>query len=426
MNIRSRTPLTGRPYYSGFAYAHDTYNALSSASDGCIYYILSSDRHDVAGRMYVFDPLTENIKFLGDLSQVCGEGGQKVISQGKSHVRFYECDGHLYFATHVGFYEMIDGMERLPQHPPSGFGLYPGGHFLAYDLKSAEFRDLAVAPDGEGIISMTMDRVGRHLYGITWPQGYFLHFDLSTGQLHNLGPISHRGEAGIPGHDYRVLCRALVADPRSGQVYFTIAEGDIFSYHPSTKELVKVDDVHLRLDYVGSYDVRQPGSMAYNWRQAFWHDRENVAYAVHGNSGYLLRFDPSRRKVEIVERLTSEPSRRSGMSDAYTYGYLGFDLGPDQRTLYYLTGGPIKTQSPNAPKQKLSMGGASRLENLHLVTYDLDQASYCDHGPILYPDGSIPTYVNSIALDAMGHVYTLARFRHEGRTIQDLVRIDLS
>ncbi len=34
----------------------------------------------------------------------------------------------------------------------------------------------------------------------------------------------------------------------------------------------------------------------------------------------------------------TEPSRRSGMYDEFSYGYLGFTLGPDGHTLYYLTG----------------------------------------------------------------------------------------
>ncbi len=41
--------LTGQTYFSGFEDAHDTYNAISPASDGRIYYVLSSTRHDVGG-----------------------------------------------------------------------------------------------------------------------------------------------------------------------------------------------------------------------------------------------------------------------------------------------------------------------------------------------------------------------------------------
>jgi hypothetical protein len=69
------------------------------------------------------------------------------------------------------------------------------------------------------------------------------------------------------------------------------------------------------------------------------------------------------------------------------------------------------------------MGAARGLENLHLITYHSPTGKYIDHGPIFYEDGSRPTYVNSIALDRQGNVYTLARFIHDGKEVEDLVKI---
>jgi hypothetical protein len=112
------------------------------------------------------------------------------------------------------------------------------------------------------------------------------------------------------------------------------------------------------------------------------------------------------------------------MFDYFSYGYLGFDLGPDQETLYYLTGGPIYVNGKRAEGvDEIAMGAARGLENLHLITYHIPTNNYIDHGPIFYADGSRPTYVNSIAVGKDGTVYTLARFEHEGKVIQDLVKI---
>jgi hypothetical protein len=416
--------LEAKKYYSGFKLAHDTYNAISVASDGKIYYVLSSDSLEKGGQMFVYDPETDAVGFLADLTEVCGEKAAKVIPQGKSHVRFYEKDGKLYFATHVGFYELIDGMERLPVTPPAGYQLYRGGHFLAYDLATKTVEDLALVPGGEGIVSMTMDRDRGQLYGITWPTGNFIHYDIGQNKLRNLGPVSAKGEGGIPGADFRSLCRSLFTDPRDGAVYFSTSEGDILTYRPGADQVEKVADVDLRLDYFGQYDPTRPGSMGYNWRKIFWHPTEKVAYGVHGNSGYLFRFDPQARTLEIVDRITSEPSRKSGMFDQFSYGYLGFQLGPDQQTIYYLTGGPIYIDGKRLQgKKQIAKGAAKGLENLHLVTYHLPSRQYTDHGPIFYEDGNRPTYVNSIAVGPQGQVYTLARFEHAGRIIQDLVKI---
>ncbi len=415
--------LQATHYFSGFEDAHDTYNAVSTASDGNIYYVLSSAAYNKGGQVYKYDPLNDKVTFLGDLTDICGEKGKMTISQGKSHVDFYEREGKLYFATHVGYYEMIDGMERLPVNAPEGYQLYPGGHILSYDLTSGKFEDLATAPDGEGIITMTLDQDRGQIYGITWPKGYFIHYDLETDELKNLGRFSANGEAGIPGSDYRVLCRSMFVD-QDGSVYFSTAEGDILTYNPGADSISKLDGISLKIDYFGQYDPTRPGSMGYNWRSITWYAPEQVAYGVHGNSGYLFRFDPRKPEIEIVDRITSEPSRKSGMFDQFSYGYLGFEIGPDKKTLYYLTGGPIYLDGKRVKGvDEIAMGAARGLENLHLITYNIPEHRYTDHGPIFYADGTRPTYVNSIAVGPEGNIYTLARFEYNGKLIEDLVKI---
>lgn len=418
--------ITAKRYYSGFPKAHDTYNALSAASDGKIYYVLSSASLEEGGKMYVFDPATESSRLIGDLTALCGEVPGKAIPQGKSHVRFYEAGKKLYFATHVGYYQLIDGMDRLPVTAPEGYELYPGGHILCYDMETGKTESLARVPDGEGMVSMTMDTRRMQIYGISWPTGQFLHYDVLKGTLRNLGKISLRGEAGTPGKDFRTLCRSLVIDPRDGTVYFSVADGDILSYHPDSGVISPLEDVDLRLDYFGQYDPTRPGSMGYNWRKIFWFEKENAAYGVHGNSGYLFRFDPKQKKIEIVERITSLPSRRSGMYDQFSYGYLGFILGPDQETLYYLTGAPFFENGKRVKgTAQIAKGAAKGIEHLHLVSFHLISGTYTDHGRIEYEDGSIPTYVNSIAIGNDRRVYTLARFEQEGKVITDLIAFSL-
>jgi hypothetical protein len=416
--------LIAKRYFSGFDGAHDTYNAISPASDGNIYYVLSSQRYDKGGQVYVYSPESDSTKLLADLTDACGEKDAKAIAQGKSHVNFQEMDGKLYFATHVGFYEMINGSECLPVNAPEGYQLYPGGHILSYDISTGKFEDLAIAPEGEGIITMTLDKERGQIYGITWPRGYFIHYDINTHKLKNLGLVSENGEAGVPGDDYRVLCRSMFVDDKNGNVYYSTSEGDIYTYNPSFSTPKKVEGVDLRLDYFGKYDSSNPGNMGYNWRRIIWYPREGVAYGVHGNSGYLFKFDPRKNTIEIVDRITSEPSKRSGMFDQFSYGYLGFELGLDGQTLYYLTGGPIYIDGKRVKGvDEIAMGAAKGLENLHLITYNIPRNKYIDHGPVFYEDGERPTYVNSIAIDRQGNVYTLARFMHNGKEIEDLVKI---
>ncbi|MEK7405238.1 MAG: hypothetical protein AAB225_09030 [Acidobacteriota bacterium] len=414
--------LTARSHNSGFAQAHDTYNGMGVGGDGRIYYVLSSERHDVAAQMYSYDPATSQIRRLGDLTEACGEKALKAISQGKSHVNFVESGGKLYFATHIGYYSIIDGMEK-PGVPPPGYKPYPGGHFLAYDIASGGFEDLATAPLREGILSMTMDPRRGRLYGITWPTGYFLRYDLAKKELKNLGPVSRQGENG-KGPTYRTLCRSLIVDPEDGSVYFTTGDGVILRYRFEQDSIEAVQGEDLRKDYFGLYDPTSAGHMGYNWRQTAWYAPQKAIYGVHGNSGYLFRFDPRIPRVEVLERITSEPSKRSGMFDQFSYGYLGFTLGPDGRTLHYLTGGPVyKDGRRVSGKSGTAKGESKGEENLHLATYDIPARKYVDHGPIFFANGQRPSYVNSIAVGKDGTVYALSRITEQGHTRTDLISV---
>ena len=314
--------------------------------------------------------------------------------------------------------------QQMPVNPPQGYKLYPGGHFLSYDMKTRKIESLAIDPNKEGILAMTMDKERGHLYGITWQTGYFIHYDINKDELKNLGPIDGAGEKGERGNDYRVLCRSILIDPRDGTAYYSVSDGDIYSFKPSDTKLRKVEGVDLRVDYFGSYDTKDAGSMGYNWRKMQWYEAENKAYGVHGNSGYLFTFDPTNKKIEIVDRITSEPSKKSGMFDQFSYGYLGFKI--KDGVVYYLTGGPIYKDGIRVKGlDKISMGAPKGLEHLHLVTYNISEKEYKDLGPVFYEDGTFPTYVNSIALGEDNDVYTIARFLHNGKEVDDLVKIKI-
>jgi len=402
--------LTARVHPSGFALAHDTYNAITTGSDGKIYYVLSSDSYETGAQVYSFDPASSQTKHLGDLTEACGEKGKKTIVQGKSHVSFVEANGKLYFATHVGYYSIIDGMEKMGV-PPPGYKPYPGGHILSLDMRSGKFEDLGVVPGGEGIITMSMDIKRGRIFVLTWPTGNFFRFDVAKREFKNFGPFFEKGENG-KGASYRTVCRSIGVQPDDGTAWFTRGEGTIFRYDPVRDAVDVFKGENLKKDYFGLYDFTQSGHMAYNWRRVTWAAALHAFYGVHGNSGYLFRFDPAVPVVEVLDRITSEPSRRSGMYDQFSYGYLGFDLGPDGHTLYYLTGGPVYVDGKRVTgKDSTAKGEAKGTENLHLVTYDTDGGRYTDHGPIFYENGDRPTYVNSIAVGKDGAVYAIARVK---------------
>jgi hypothetical protein len=110
--------LTARGFDSGFSLSNGTFNGMLAASNGKIYYVLCSGSIDKGAQMYSYDPATDKIKHLGDLTEASGEKDAKSVPQGKSHVNFVEYGGKLYFATHVDYYTVEAGLELMAP-PPS-------------------------------------------------------------------------------------------------------------------------------------------------------------------------------------------------------------------------------------------------------------------------------------------------------------------
>ncbi len=414
--------IRAKSFDSGFPLSHDTYNGISVASDGRIYYILCSVDVDEGGKMYCFDPETEKIKYCGDLTEMCGEKNTKSIPQGKSHVPFTEYGKKLYFSTHIGYYTNIEGMDKMGI-PPVGYLPYPGGHLLVYDMETGGVEDLAKVPHKEGVLTMSMDTERMIIYGITWPSGYFFRFDLKKNEMKDFGLISLEGENG-QGQTFRTLCRCIPINPENGDAWFSTSEGDIYKCTPGGTELILLTEDNLRKDYFGQYDPASPGHMGYNWRQVAWHNTSKCFYGIHGNSGYLFKFDPEKKSIELVERLTSRPSKRSGMFDQFSYGYLGFYLDNERETIYYLTGAPIyKNGRRVAGKANTAKGEAKGLEDLHLVTFNITRNEYKDHGAIKLENGESPLYVNSIAVGKSGYIYFMGRIMENNTIRRDLIRI---
>lgn len=402
--------LNAHLYDSHFSQADTCYNACFYASNGKVYYVLASGSPYVGAQMYSLNPATGKIQHVGDLTEAAGEKGLHAIPQGKGHSLFVESQGKLYFATHVGYYNPpTPGGQELIGTPPPGYKPYPGGHFLSYDLRTGKFQNLAKAPAGQGIISFAMDTERRRLYGLTWPSGLFLRYDMKTHKLRNFGPVTEGGEIGVPGSTFRVLCRILVVDPSDGSVYFTTAEGRILRYRYDTDSIETVRGCNLRRDVFGRMNPKEPGTMGYNWRKAFWYPPQKVIYAQNGRSGYLFRFYPQKKKIEVLTRLVPDMLRESGMFDNHKYGYLGLTLGPDGQTIYSLTGAPAKaTGKPNGED-----------EDIHLVTYDIPSKKQVDWGVLQLQNGQRPFFAQSIAIGRK-NIYTVAKVRENGK-----VRIDL-
>src|SRR3954453_15603397 len=94
--VHADSRLSAQGFDSGFAKAHATFNGMLAGSDGKIYYVLCADSIDTGAQMYSYDPATNRIQAIADLTEAAGEKGIRAIPQGKSHVNFVEWQGELF------------------------------------------------------------------------------------------------------------------------------------------------------------------------------------------------------------------------------------------------------------------------------------------------------------------------------------------
>ena len=209
------------------------------------------------------------------------------IAQGKSHVSFVEAAGKLWFATHTGFYAIIDDMEKMGI-PPPGMKPYRAGTCSPRTWRSHKFEDLGLAPAGEGILTMNMDPPRGASTASPGPPASSS--ATTSEQEHERSGVVFRAGREWKRRDYRTICRSLAVDPRDGSVYFSLGEGSIWLSLPP--DAVERSTATKSQGLLRPLRPASPGHMAYNWRQVFWYPPESVFYGVHGNSGYLFRFDP--------------------------------------------------------------------------------------------------------------------------------------
>ena len=405
--------IPARLHPSGFEKSDSNFFSLTLASDGRLYYTLSSHDVDTHGRIFRYDPATDQVEQLGILGEIVGEAGTGTIPQGKSHTPFFEMDRKLYVATHYGYF-MASGNKERPAGVPEGYRQYPGGHLIEYDMESGRFTDLMKAPTAEGIITFALDPRRRRAYCLTWPKGLFLSYELDTGRMDNLGPISLDGEVG-EGERYRCLCRVFGIVPESGVVYCTNATGEILRHEPGTSTMVALEHETLKRDILGSWEPHVPGHQGYNWRALFWHAGHERFYGVHPRSGYLFQFDPQTERLDLIDRICADELRCRGTFEPFRYGYLTLVPGHDNETLYYLTG------VPNARAED----DRTLSEVTHLITYNLRTGAHQDHGVLRLEDGRYPSMSQTLAIHPDGKLYACPWIEKPEQASDDAVQLQV-
>ena len=375
-----------------FLVGDSNYNALTAASDGRIHFVVNTHNNDFGCRYYIFEPETETITLVGKLDEVLQEPAATHVPQGKVHTPLFEHKGKIWFATHTSYYH-----GELPEFDSKGKAPYSGGHFMSYDLQTGQFADLALGVPGEGIITLAMDTQREVLYGLTWPSGLLVTYDIGKKDVRCWGGVQGRGEWGEHPWEWDRICRMLAVAP-SGEVYGSTMYGRIWKFDPAMYNPVTyLDGLDLcRVPLSQSAAETKKGDFQNDWRAIAWNPATKSFWGIIWETTTLFEFDPSANYLRSIDELRPEAYR--GMPRNPEISQLGFMLGPNN-TLFYLAHGPEVAIENRPPAQS----------GLYLLTYDIDRGKLTNHGPILSRDGRRVFFAESIAIGGKGdHIYTVA------------------
>lgn len=367
--VYKKGPVKAKMIDGNFLYGDSNYNGITYASDGNVYYVICSHNKKSGAQLFRYNPRNGKVDNVGDLTSIVGEDRTKVINQGKVHCDLYEYKGKLWFGTHAGAYDRT----------------YPGGHFMSYDLKTGKFEDFGIPAPNEGLVAVSMDTTRNRMYAVTWPGYSFLYLDISTGKVERwmdaIAPTPQQGP------------RSLGVDPLTGNVYWHTMFSTIQVYENSKNEVRTLKEPNFKQPMF-NIPLAKDGvnySVGVAWRSVKWNKADQKFYAIMYFSDWLVSFDPKTGDLEILDRISAAPNKKSGGTD---YTSLAFEISEDGKTVYYI-----------APYTKLNPDGTSSDSEIHLVTYDIPMRQYTDHGPIELADGRRPRYCQGLEVANNGMLY---------------------
>ncbi|MBQ6082267.1 MAG: hypothetical protein IJK91_07290, partial [Bacteroidales bacterium] len=163
------------------------WQGMAVASDGNCYFGSSTHAKSHGAGFHKFDPSTyRHTMIVEDMTYQCGEQDLP-FQQGKIHSPIVECDGWLYFCTHLSNY-WKEGIEA-----------YPGAHVFGYEMATGNFRDYGIVKERYSIYSaIAVDPVLKKLYVFSVPfvpelyksDGcHLMSIDMVTGEKKDCGKV---------------------------------------------------------------------------------------------------------------------------------------------------------------------------------------------------------------------------------------------
>ena len=380
------------------------WQGIMVASDGNCYFGSSTHSKSHGAGFHKFDPKTYQLTVLAeDMTEICGESDlPEHPQQGKIHSDIQECDGWLYFCTHLSNYWK------------EGIAAYPGAHIVGYEMATGKFRDFGIPMPGYSIYAaIAVDPKAKKIYAFMTPfrpedkenDGCHLYsIDIPTGEMKDLGMV-------VKGKG----CSFYFFVDDGGNVWFSLKKkgyahypddhGNLYVYRPSTDKLDTLQNVLPMGQLIDGTRVSelQDTERSWTWLTPL-PGRKKCLFIMGPFGGGDERawiFDPSK---DIYSGEAFEPVSNFGPSyfqTALAGDRLYFVQWEDLDDERYLKAENVREDDPESPDY---IDRVMHLRSVSLKEGD-DPNIITDHGVLMDDEGRKAKMVYALAADEAGRVY---------------------
>ena len=384
------------------------WQGMAVASDGNCYFGSSTHAKSHGAGFHKFDPRTyKHTMIVEDMTYLCGEQDLP-FQQGKIHSPIVECDGWLYFCTHLSNY-WKEGIEA-----------YPGAHVFGYEMATGNFRDYGIVKPRYSIYSaIAVDPVLKKLYVFSVPfvpelykeDGcHLMSIDMVTGEKKDCGKVV----------DGRLGASFWFFVDNNSNVWFTLWKrnyvyendfGNLYCYNPESDSITTYDNVLPKGQLIDGTPVSEARNeqRAWTWLSPF--PGRDKCYFIQGTLGggdeRLWIFDPAK---DIVSGEAFEPVAYIGSSYFETavggdrLYFCQYEDLEDARTIFSEDEREIDPDSEQYVDRKIHLRSISLKD-------EGPNREIKDHGALIDQDGRQALMIMSMAADDAGHVFVYGSWR---------------
>ncbi len=370
------------------------WSAMSIASNGKIFIGLCT--HADAANLYEFDPGTEKMRLLANLTVLLGERGKAIWTNGKIHVRMQELDGFVYFGS---FCE-----DNGP--PAIDASSYNGPYWFRVDIESGKVEVLSKINSFWGLLGQAMDKERRIIYGLA-EDGHLYRYFIDSDYTEDMGRV-----------DSWDICRTIFIDD-AGDVYGSYPPGRVWKYDVSQDRIFDLEFLRVPITYDSRTMANPMFDRRAQWRYIEWDPFDKVAYGLVGGSNMLFKYDVHDGAEGSITPLAQlcAPQYRDGDPFKVPHATLAMTISHKEKKIYYI---PVMSGDFDYGAVQLDLTTKSKFakdieeKNLpplsFMVSYDLKTNQRRDIGILRTEDGRYVYGLGAAETDSNGKIWFVGAF----------------